>query len=312
MDSMRVFVTGGSGFIGTRLVRTLLEAGHEVVCLSRSGKSSARLASAGAEVLSGDLSDAAVVRSCVREARPTHVVHLAAEAATQRNSARIERVNVRGTEVLLEACRDLEGLAAFLFLSSVVRGEANGQVLSEADVIPATTAHGRSKEVGDEMVLRAHAEWGIPAVVLRPSHVYGPGGWLAELLRDRFFRIPGKGDNLWDVVHVDDVVSACTLLLEKHPVGEVFHVVDDEPVTMKAFFDNVAAALDRKRYGHAPVWLIKLLRGAGPVTAAIRSARSSNGKLKELGWTPAYPSSSKGLRAAIAELRQRKLFGSAA
>lgn len=301
---MRVFVTGGSGFIGLRLVRALIGAGHQAVCLSRSGKTSALLAEAGAEVLSGDLTDPAAVRSCVVEARPTHVAHLAAELATQRSRERIEQINVRGTEALLQACRELEDLKAFLFLSSVVRGEASGETFTEVDAIPATTAYGKSKERGDGMVLRAHAEWGLPGVVLRPSHVYGPGGWLAALLRDPFFRIPGKGDNWWDVVHVDDVVSAGMLLLEKHPAGEIFHVVDDEPVTMSDFFASVADALGRKRYGHAPVWLARILKGFGPVTAAIRSARSSNTKLKELGWSPVFPRSSKGVRAAVAELRQ--------
>ncbi len=288
--------------MGARLVRLLVAGGHEVVCLSRSGKSSAMLASLGADVLSGDLTDSKSIASCVREAQPTHVAHLAAEIATQRNKELVNTVNVKGTQALVAACRDLD-LKGFLFLSTVVRGKAKGETFTEEDVIPATTAYGHSKQVGDEIVLEAHRDWGLPGVVLRPSHVYGPGGWFGGLVADRMFRIPGKGDNWWDVVHVDDVVSACGLLLEKAPAGEIYHVVDDEPVTMNQFFDRVAKALNRpKPYGHAPIWMAKLVKGGNAITAAVRSAKSTNQKLKSLGWTMRFPSSAEGVPQVIAEL----------
>jgi nucleoside-diphosphate-sugar epimerase len=299
---MRVFVTGGSGFIGQRLVATLIDAKHEVVCLSRSGASSALLAEMGADVLSGDLTDSDSVRSCINEAKPTHVAHCAAEIATQRNKDRIEQVNIRGTLSLIEACRSVEDLKCFLFLSTVVRGEAEGQTFTEDTPIPATTAYGRSKQLGDEMVFQAHKDWGLPGVVLRPSHVYGPGGWFAGLLEDKLFRIPGKGENLWDMVHVDDVVAACTMLLEQAPAGEAFHVVDDEPITMKEFFGHAAQALGRKPYGHAPKFLAKMLKGSSAVISAVRSAKSSNLKLKSLGWAPRHPKSSEALAGVVAEI----------
>ncbi len=298
---MRVFITGGSGFIGSRLVSALVQAGHQAVCLSRSGKTSARLEALGAEVLSGDLTEPESMKACVNEAKPTHVAHLAAEIATQRNRTRIERVNIHGTQALVDACHGI-GLERFLFLSTVVRGKAKGELFTEATPIPATTPYGKSKAIGDELLLRAHAEWGLPAVILRPSHVYGPGGWFSGLLADRMFRIPGNGKNLWDVVHVDDVVSACMLLLETGPAGEAFHVVDDEPVTMNAFFGFVAEALGRKPYGHAPAWLARMIKGSGAITAAVRSARSSNERLKQLGWTPRYPRSAEAIPTVIREL----------
>jgi nucleoside-diphosphate-sugar epimerase len=299
---MRVFVTGGSGFIGRRLVSALLEAGDEVICLSRSGKSSADLASSGAEVLSGDLTSADSLNSAIAEARPTHVAHLAAEIATQRNAQQVERVNVDGTRALMKASAEAE-LERFLFLSTVVRGMAQGETFTEKSAIPATTAYGKSKERCDQMLLEAHRETGFPAVILRPSHVYGPGGWFAELATSKLFRIPGPGDNYWDMVHVDDVVSACMLLLREGPVGEVFHVVDDTPVTMKAFFAAAAEALGRKPFGHVPAWVAKVAKGSSAIESAVRSARSSNAKLKGIGWEPAHPDSLAAVHEVIAEIR---------
>jgi nucleoside-diphosphate-sugar epimerase len=298
---MRVFVTGGSGFVGRRLVKRLVDDGHEAVCLSRSGASSAMLDELGAEVLSGDLTNPDSIKGCVLEARPTHVAHLAAEIATQRSKDRIALVNVTGTRALIDACRELN-LEKFLFLSTVVRGNADGQTFTEEDPIPATTEYGRSKAAGDDMVLAANREWGLPGVILRPSHIYGAGGWLSTLLGSKVFRIPGAGENLWDMVHVDDVVSACVLLLEKAPSGQVYHVVDDEPVTMKDFFGRVTEAMGRKPFKHAPVWLAKIAKGGGPIASAVRSAKSSNEKLKSLGWVPQYPRSKDAIVDVVREL----------
>lgn len=309
--SVRVFVTGGSGFIGSRLIGKLLEAGDEVICLSRSGKSSAALASAGAEVLSGDLTNADSLKSAIAEAKPTHVAHLAAEIATQRDAKAIDEVNVGGTRALVSACADA-GLERFLFLSTVVRGMATGETFTEDSVIPATTPYGKSKERGDQMVLEAYRERGLPAVILRPSHVYGPGGWFADVATSKLFRIPGPGDNFWDMVHVDDVVNACLLLLREGPAGEVYHVVDDTPVTMKSFFEAVAKAMGRKPFGHVPGWVAKVAKGAGAIESAMRSARSSNAKLKELGWKPRYPSSLEAIATVVDELRGTKQAAAAA
>ena len=298
---MRVLITGASGFIGSRLVQALRQDDVVVGGLARSDSSATLIEGLDAIAVRGDLAAPDALGRAVREFEPTHVCHLAAEIATQKSAERIRRVNIDGTRALLDAVRELE-LEWFLFLSTVVRGEAHGALLTEDGPIEATTVYGKSKEAGDEMMFDA-ARDGLPAVVLRPSHVYGPGGWFAGLLADRFFRLPGDGQNLWDVVHVDDVVAACRTLLEHGEAGAAYHVVDDEPVTMRVFFDRAAEALGRRPWGHVPVWLAKWIAGADPIVSAVRSARSSNARLKELGWAPSYPESTEGLAATARELR---------
>ena len=138
------------------------------------------------------------------------MVHLAAEIASQRDAKKVREVNVAGTERLLDACRALGDPAAggadgprFVFSSTVVTGDAHGELLTEDAPLPVETPYGRAKQEGERMVL----ESGLPAVVVRPSHVYGPGGWYAEELVPRLrqpgrFAVIGSGANLWDVVHV--------------------------------------------------------------------------------------------------------------
>src|SRR6202022_23488 len=122
--------------------------------------------------------------------------------------------------------------------------DAGGAVLEEDSELPVETAYGRSKQEGERLV----RESGLPQVILRPSHVYGPGGWYAEEIVKRLrqpgrFAVVGSGQNWWDVVHVDDVAAACVDAADRAPSGAVYHVVDDEPIRYYDFVALTATAL---------------------------------------------------------------------
>lgn len=309
---MRVLVTGATGFLGHRLTERLVEAGCGVVGLTRSPEGAARLEALGAVGIVGDLREPAEqLAAHLRRAAPEVVVHLAAELATQRSARRLHEVDVVGTRHLVDACLEIRGRHGYpyrlLYAGTVVVGDPLGAVLSPTAPLVATTAYGRAKLEAEALCLSA-ARAGIGVTVLRPSHIYGAGGWYGDVVRDlrrgRFF-VPGHGDNLWDLVHVDDAVEAFLLAFHAGAAtnGEIFHVVDDTPLTMREFFDATADALEVPRPSSVPVWLAKLVRGAGPVAAAVRSARSSNASLKRrLGWSPLWPDARLGLREAVATL----------
>ena len=144
-------------------------------------------------------------------------------------------------------------------------------------------------------------------MVIRPSHVYGPGGWYAEdlvahLRQPGRFCVIGRGANLWDVVHVDDVASALLLALAGVPAGETYHCVDDEPITAYDFMALTASTLGLGPPRRIPVPVARLAAGANAVDAVVRSARSSNAKLKAAGWAPRYPTARSGVPAALSAL----------
>jgi nucleoside-diphosphate-sugar epimerase len=149
---------------------------------------------------------------------------------------------------------------------------------------------------------------GLPAVVLRPSHVYGAGGWYAQELIPRLrqpgrFAVIGRGENLWDVVRAEDVSSALVLAAEKASSGSVYHVVDDEPITFYDFMALTAKALGVGPPRRIPAAFARLVAGGNAVAAVVRSARSSNAKIKqELGWAPEYPTAQQGIPDAVARL----------
>ncbi|MEX2194627.1 MAG: NAD(P)-dependent oxidoreductase [Thermoleophilaceae bacterium] len=296
---MRVLVTGASGFLGRAVCAELIGRGNEVAALVRRPGSEPDRTRA----VAGDLTDAEALAAALAAAEPDCVVHLAAEIATQRDARRIEEVNVEGTRRLLDACR-AAGSPRFLFASTVVTGDAQGELLDEGSILPVETVYGRSKQQGEELV----RESGLEAVVIRPSHVYGPGGWFASDIVARLrqpgrFVVVGSGDNLWDVVHVDDVARAMADAAERAPAGSTYHVVDDVPIRYRDFLALTAEALGLGPPRGVPAWLARIAAGRDPVAAVLRSARSSNARIKEeLGWEPRFESAREGVPDAVAGL----------
>jgi nucleoside-diphosphate-sugar epimerase len=296
---MKVVVTGASGFLGRVVCGELVARGHEVSALVRRPGSEPT----GTVAIPGDLGDDPGLRAAVEETRPDCVIHLAAEIATQRDLRKIAEVNIVGTRRLLEACQPIDGIR-FLFVSTVVTGDAGGAVLDEQSPLPVQTAYGRSKLEGERLV----RESPLHTVIMRPSHVYGPGGWYAEEIVKRLrqpgrFVVIGSGQNWWDVVRVEDVATACVDAAERAPDGALYHVVDDEPIRYYDFIALTATALGVGSPRRVPTWLARMATGADPVSAVVRSARSSNAHLKhELGWEPRYPTAREGVPDAVALL----------
>jgi nucleoside-diphosphate-sugar epimerase len=296
---MKVLVTGASGFVGHAVCAELGARAHEVSALVRRPGSEPPATTA----VAGDLSDGDALARRLDGVQADCVIHLAAEIATQRDPRKIDEVNVEGTRRLLSACR-AAGVTRFVFVSTVVTGDAGGAVLDETSILPVHTAYGRSKQRGEQLV----AESGLDGVIIRPSHVYGPGGWYAEEIVKRLkqpgrLAVVGPGQNWWDVVRVEDVATACVHAAERAPGGSIYHVVDDEPIRCYDFVALTAQALGVGKPRRVPVWLAQRVTGQDPVAAVVRSARSSNGHIKrELGWKPIYATARVGIPDAISRL----------
>jgi nucleoside-diphosphate-sugar epimerase len=115
--------------------------------------------------------------------------------------------------------------------------------------------------------------------------------------------VVGSGRNWWDVAHVDDVARAFAVAVEDAPPGGLYHLADDEPITLYDFVALTADALGVGRPRRIPAGLARLAAGRHVVTATVRSARTSNARIKrELGWSPRFPSAREGVPAAVSRL----------
>jgi nucleoside-diphosphate-sugar epimerase len=293
---MRVLVTGASGFVGRMTCAELRSRDHQVGALVRTPGTEP----AGTRAHEGDITDPASLAHAIDVAQPDAVVHLAAETAATKDPERIELVNVQGTTNVVDACSSA-GVERLLFCSTVVTGNAHGETLTEESTLPVDTVYGRSKQKGEEIVRGS----GLRTAIIRPGHVYGAGGWyehefVKRLRQPGRLAVVGKGDNWWDVVRVEDVAAAIVTALEKSGDGRVYHVADDQPITLYDFVALTAEALGVGKPRRVPVAVAKRMAGADPVKAVIRSAKTSNDRIKrDLGWAPRYPSARVGVPDAV-------------
>ena len=291
-----VLVTGGTGFVGRRLLEILREHGARVRALARPS-SAIPAAWEEVEAVPGDLADAASLRqACAGMETVLHVAGYAhAEAAdTPEFAARHWAVNAEGTFNLLDAAT-AAGVKRFVFVSSVKAvGEPGPRCVDERWDAPPATPYGRAKRAAEERVLAVGRETGMHVVILRPALVYGPGmkgnlPRLSEAVRRGWFPPLPETGNRRSLVHVDDLAQAL-LLAAAHPAaaGQTYFVTDDRPLSGRELYVILRRALGRS----APRWTLpaNVLHGAAGLADGVlwltgrrkRRARAALDKL--LGW----------------------------
>ncbi len=305
--AIRVFVAGGTGVIGRRLVPQLVARGHAVTATTTSTDKLGVLQRLGAEAVVMDGLDAVSVGEAVARAQPEAVAHEMTAIGKpdikhmDRWFALTNRLRTEGTDHLLGAAK-AAGVA-----NVVAQSYANwngirhgGWVKTEEDPLDpldGTTAQPVMAAIAhvEEVVGRAGG------AVLRYGGLYGPGATddQVELIRKRQFPLVGKGNGYSSWVHVDDAASATVLALEQQAKG-VFNIVDDEPAPAHEWLPFLAECAGAKPPRKVPAWLARLV--AGPVAVAMMTEGRgfSNAKAKrELGWVLRYPSWRQGFREGL-------------
>jgi nucleoside-diphosphate-sugar epimerase len=238
------FVTGGSGFIGGRLIESLAGDGIRVRALARSTRSAERVAELGAEPVRGDLADRASLLAGAADCELAF--HAAAKVEDWGPWEEFERDNVEGTRNVVEACRE-SGVRRFVHVSTeavLIAGEPLVQVDETAPRRPDSKApYPRSKAMAEAVALGAGAD-GFEPVALRPRFVWGKGDLtllpaMVEMVNAGRFAWIGGGRHLTDVTHVDNVVHGVRLAAEKGRAGEPYFVTDDDVVVFRDFVSDL-------------------------------------------------------------------------
>ncbi|WP_031518563.1 NAD-dependent epimerase/dehydratase family protein [Streptomyces sp. NRRL F-5123] len=309
---MRVFVAGGTGVLGRRLVPQLVARGHQVTATTTSAAKLDLLRGLGAQGVVMDGLDAASVRAAVAGARPDAVVHQMTAISPahagkpdikhpDRWFAATNRLRAEGTDNLLAAAAEAGGphVVAQGYASWNGRREG-GWVKTEEDPLDLLT--GTAAQHGMEVL--AHVERAVLAAggaVLRYGAFYGPGAIddQVTLVRKRQYPLVGRAQGYSSWIHLDDAASATVLAVEQKAHG-VFNIVDDEPAPAAEWLPHLARCAGAKPPRRVPVWLARLLAGDQAVVMMTEGRGFSNAKARrELGWEPRHPSWRQGFRAEL-------------
>ena len=282
---MHVFITGGTGLIGSAVVAELLGHGHTVVGLARSDSSAAALETAGATSLRGDLTDLDALRAGA--AQSDGVIHLAFSNDFSSADAVARSVAEEGAalatlgEALVGSGRPLVTCSGTPWIP--------GRASTEADPVPTDgPVGGRGRSVMAVLDLASRGVRSSAVRLPRTVHNEGKGGF-AGLLTEMARRsgvsgYPGDGSQRWPAVHALDAAVLFRLALEGAPAGTAWHAVDDEGDAVR----DIAAVIGR-RLG-VPVQSLPedAFGPLGPVFAADQPASSAYTR-ETLGWQPTHP-----------------------
>jgi dihydroflavonol-4-reductase len=275
---MKVFVTGGTGFIGGHVVRKLRERGDEVRALVRNPDKGGVLVALGCELIAGDLSDDAAIRAGMRGCDA--VIHGAAiyEVGIPKSEHEaMYEANVRGTERVLRAALE-EGIPKVVYISTVgAFGNTAGRVVDETYAHPGqsfTSYYEETKYQAHQVARRMIDQENLPCVIVQPGGVYGPddhsaiGTQMNNFLAGRMplIAFPDLGFNM---VHVEDVADGVLLALDKGEIGEQY-VLGGQVTTMREMIETLARVSGRKAPKRAlPTGLMKAMTPIGPVVGKV-------------------------------------------
>jgi nucleoside-diphosphate-sugar epimerase len=285
---MRVFVTGATGFIGSAVVRELLEADHHVVGLARSDQAAASLAATGAEVHRGSLTDLDSLRAGAAEA--DGVIHTAYihDFSPTGDPAAAARTDGRAIEALGQT---LAGSGRPLVVAAGTALLAPGRPATEQDTVPDDAPHPR---VSEQVALQ-FAGRGVRVAAMRlPPSVHGAGdhGFVPALIGIARVKglaaFVGDGSNRWAAVHRLDAARLFRLALEQAPAGTRLHAVGDEGVP----FRDIAGVIGR--HLNLPVTSISRAEADGhfggfALFASMDVPATSVVTQQRFGWHPTQP-----------------------
>jgi nucleoside-diphosphate-sugar epimerase len=320
---LKLFLTGGTGFIGSRVATTLRQRGDEVTALVRTPDKAKALEASGCDLMPGDLNDVDALRAGMSDCQA--VIHAAAMyevgiKASQREA--MYEANVTGTRNVLGTALEL-GVPRCIYVSTVgVFGDTKGEIFDESRFSAEATFGTYYEETKHQAHLVASelVAQGLPCIIVMPGVTYGPGDPSAMgKLVDRFVSkklpalpLPTLGGNYG---HRDDIVAGILLALDKGRPGESY-ILGGEIARQREFVAKLAAQMGRKPPRDLPTFLLKAMAPLGGLLGPLldlppnlHEATASDGATfwathekakRELGYSP------RGLDRGIKDLLEAR------
>lgn len=305
---MHIYIAGGAGVVGVRLIPQLVERGHRVTATTTSPAKTDLLIGLGAEAVVVDGLDATAVGESVAKAEPDAVVHQMSALSGgidprhfDRSFALTNRLRTEGLDHLLDAARAV-GVPHVLAQSYTgwPNARSGGWVKTEDDPLDPDPPKAQRESLAairhlEDAVRRAEG------TVLRYGGFYGDASDpMVAMVLKRQMPVVGAGTGHMSWIHLDDAATATRLALENGVRG-TFNIVDDEPAPASDWLPHLAASIGAKPPLHLPAWVARLAAGEVAVSMLTRTRGSSNARAKrELGWELRWPTWRDGFRHGLA------------
>jgi len=264
----RLLITGATGMVGGSIAQRAVEAGYQVRALVRPQSDRSQLEGLGVEMIEGDLARPESLPPAV--VGMDLVVHAAAKVGDWGSADDYRAINVVALEHLLTAVEHEGQLKRWIQISSLgvypARHHYGTDETTPTD-LAGLDGYTRTKAESENVVKRHMEENGLPAVILRPGFVYGPGDRhvlprLIERIQSGKMKLIGDGKKLLNNTYSGNLSDAVILALQKDGVlGETFNIRDERLVTREEFMGAIADYLGRPRPGKVPLWVARTLAG---------------------------------------------------
>lgn len=311
---MKIFVIGGTGLVGSYLLPELVEKGNDVFALTRAKEKIEKINKLGAFGLLGDIRNPQTFKSDLPN-KLDIIVLLAMPSVKpgQRMTKKRKEELRKETNDFFRNSMDLAvhcNIPIILPSGTSFRTE-NNEIADETWPILRVGLTEIGKDT-DEMVNQAIKTQNPKVIQLLYGKIYGNGGlfrFMYNMMEKGRSMIIGKGDNCIPNIHASDAASAIVKAIEKLPIGEKFIIADDTAVTQKDFTIYMAELMNKKRPGHVPGVIIRLVLGKDFYEIVSMNCKVSNSKAKKLlDWKPQYPSYKEGLAMTIKEVKERENY----
>jgi nucleoside-diphosphate-sugar epimerase len=298
-----VFVTGATGFIGSKLVEKLVQKEYQVTSLIRKGKS----AHPKSEKIIADLTDTNLK---IPIEQTDCVFHLASHTPLEKNKKILEKVNLQGTKNLFEQIKDKT--KSMIYISGLgVYGDPGDKIVDESLPYNPNTDFVKNRLEAQRFLEENCKSAGINFSVIHFGDVYGTRGWFYEFLIKRLlkntFRLPKNGEYYKAFVHVEDASESMISVLESNSKNESYIVADSTPAKFREFVDFTADQIGAKHPGNVPVFLAKAVLGGDLIKLLTTSMKVSNKKISQI-YDFQFPSYKEGIPDVISELKSKQLL----
>lgn len=309
----KILITGGTGFLGKRLVEQLIREGYSVRVLARKLSNIEPLTRLGAEILFGDLT----LKASLDEAFNGISVVVHAAAGTTGSASGCEAVTVEGTRNILQLC-EKNSIGKLIYISSCsvygVTDYKQGEVITEEGILECFPtrrgAYSAAKLRAENLAIEAMKMGKFPVVILRPGTIYGPGGnvftpMIGLSVKKKAFLVLGNGRMELPLVYIDHVVDAIVKSIQRDEANnEIFNVVDSEAIAKQTYVEKlIKRVYPQARIVYIPYSLVyalvliqevafRLLRKEAFLTtyrlgSSQKTIRYDNTKIvKRLNWMP--------------------------